>query len=190
MARYKHVRHPDGGIGRNWLDTETGAVIPNDPDNMDRQRMLQWIAEGGVPDAVDVPEVPVEYSADERFVAQVQTASDVPVELWRYPTAQRTGYDIVIRLIAVDSGNGAVRKQSIDATVVRIGASPSLVGRTDSAPHQTGGARGTESGIGGWALNPSFVGYDLVLSVVGAVNRNVDWHATIGMVRFAPEGLM
>ena len=185
MSRYKH-KHPqfdDGG----WIDTETGAHIPGDPSNTDHQQVLKWIEDGGVPDPPDPPALV--YSADERHTAQAQTTDGTPVELWRYTTSNRTGYDLVMRLIAVDSGNGAIKKQSIDATIARIGANPSLVGRTDTVSHATGGTRGTDAQVGAWKLDPSFEGYDLVLSVVGVVGRNVDWHVTIGMVRFAPEGM-
>ena len=48
-----------------------------------------------------------------------------------------------------------------------------LVGRTDTVSHATGGTRGTDAQVGAWKLDPSFEGYDLVLSVVGVVGRNV-----------------
>lgn len=186
MARYKLVTPISDEL---WIDTESeNGESFGVSDTKAYHDFEAWLAEGGIPDPADP--LPVQYSGDERYIAQVLTQDAAPTELWRYTTSNKTGYDIVVRIIAVDKGNGAIKKMSIDATIARIGATPSLVGRTDQPAHATGGARGTESGIAGWKLDPSFEGYDLVLTVVGAAEREVDWHATIGMVRFAPEGIV
>lgn len=34
-----------------------GALIPNDPNNRDRQAFAAWVAAGGVPDTMPTPEV-------------------------------------------------------------------------------------------------------------------------------------
>lgn len=182
---YKVVVDGPNGV---WVDLDTGESFFRDENNVAYRKFKEWVDEGNTPEAADP--MPVQYSMEERTNTQIETTDATPAELWRYTTDLKTGYDIVARLIAVDRGNGAVRKQSIDATVTRIGTSPSLVGRTDSAPHVTSGQRGTDAGIGGWALNPSFDGTDLVLSVVGAAGRTIDWRVTITMVRFSPEGII
>jgi hypothetical protein len=183
-ARYKRVTPLHDEL---WIDTETGASFGNS-ETKEYLAYQEWLAQGGVTD--DADPLPVNYSDNERHTAQVLTTNSTSTELWRYTTTNKTGYDIVIRIIAVDKGNGAIKKQSVDATVSRIGATPNLVGRTDQVSHTTGGTRGNDAHVAEWQLNPSFDGYDLVLSVVGADQRNIDWHATISMVKFAPDGIV
>lgn len=182
MARYKRVSNV---IGTMILDTETQESF-TEGDSDAWKRYQAWVDSGGVPDSADPP--PLRYGETERYEPRVRTTNAASTELMRLPLSVKTGYDITVRVIAVDAGNGAIAKLVIDATLVRLNGAPTLVGRTDSPPHATGGAAGTTAGVSGWAFNPVFAGNDLVMNVVGANNRTVDWRAVVTLTRFSPEG--
>ncbi len=53
MAKYKLVNELGASTLSCIKDTETGAIIPLDPDNTDYQEYLAWVAAGNTAEAAD-----------------------------------------------------------------------------------------------------------------------------------------
>lgn len=113
---------------------------------------------------------------------KVRTLNATPTELYRAQLRPLTGYDVVIRLLGVDAGNGVVKKLVVDFTVKRLNGAPSQVGGTSVAANHSDTAAAT------WNAGFTFDGNDLVIQVTGAAGRTIDWAFTGSVNSFAPSG--
>ena len=50
---YKKVKDLEGNEAKTILRIEDNAFIPFDPDNLDYQEYLKWVAEGNTPEEAD-----------------------------------------------------------------------------------------------------------------------------------------
>ncbi len=117
---------------------------------------------------------------------RVQTVNATSAELLRAAVPPLTGYTARLRIIGV-ADNLAMR--AVEAIVV-IGR-----GTNGAAIIQNAGSQGQtvladhRSGVGGsWAIVPSVVGNDYVITVTGSAGRTVDWRLVGTVEAFTPGG--
>lgn len=111
-----------------------------------------------------------------------RTTSATPAELWRATLAPLTGYRAALTLLAVDSGNGALRMIRASVVAKRLNNGAALVGApVVIANHQ-------DAAASAWAITATADGNDFVITVTGAAGRNIDWLLTGDVVSFTPGG--
>lgn len=164
MAIYKLTNNPI--IIRTNPDGTTSS-IPLNPASTDYQQYLAWVALGNTPDPAD-PTPPV-YTLDIEIRGRVRTTDATATELYRTTLHTLTAYDVALRLLAVDAGNGAVRKISADATFKRLNAGALQVGTTTVL------ASHADAGATAWTIVMAPSGNDVVVTVTGAAGRTIDW---------------
>ena len=179
MARYKRVTPLHDEL---WIDTETGASFGNS-ETKEYLAYQEWLAQGGVPDAAD-PLPPV-YNNDAKIRAHVRTTDATPTELYRVTLRAATIYDVEMRVLGVDAGNGATKKLVVDFTIKRVGAGngATLVGtpeyKTDKA----------DAAASNWNISPHLDGNDFVVTVTGVAGRNISWTMLCVVDTFSPGGV-
>jgi hypothetical protein len=133
--------------------------------------------------AAHVAEPPItHFSKTITTSAKVRTSGATSTELLRAALKPLTGYDVNIRLLGVDGGNGAVKKLVVDFTVKRLNAGPVQVGNTTVLVNHTDTAAAT------WTAGFTFDGNDIVIMVTGAANRTIDWGMVANINSFTPGG--
>jgi len=156
------------------------AYIPVDPLNADYQDYLRWVAAGNTAQPADP--APLVYDDTIRLSARLRTTNATPAQLYRATLAPLTGYRASLTLIAVDAGNGAVRTIEARITAKRLGAGALLVGAPVVVSDQQ------DSGTAAWAIAAAVSGNDFIITVTGAVGRNIDWLLSGDVVSFTPGG--
>jgi hypothetical protein len=94
------------------------------------------------------------FSEAQNLQAKVRTTDATATQLARWTLSTLTGYDVELRLLAVDSANGVIKKIVADLTLERLNAGALLIGQTVLASHQSTGAPATTSGVANWAVSP------------------------------------
>lgn len=126
----------------------------------------------------------VRWMIEEEFQGKAVSVGTTPVEVFRLEILQLTVYSVYVMVMAVDRGNGNVKKASTDVTLKRLNAGPLLVGRTDGTVHQ-------DTNAASWTITPSFDTTngknDAVITVTGAASRTIDWFVTGSYIRFSPR---
>lgn len=127
---------------------------------------------------------PLVYTLDIPIRARVRTSGPVatPTELFRTPLRATTLYDVVLRLSAVDRGNGAAKKLVVDMTVKRLNNGGVQVGSTAVLVNHADTQAAT------WTVGASFPGNDFVITVTGAANRTIDWSLMGTANSYTPDG--
>jgi hypothetical protein len=184
MAKYQEValngqvvsiREPLPGGG------EHSFAIGHEP-----QEYLDWLAAGNTPDPPTPPALI--FSEAQNLQAKVRTTDAVATQLARWTLNTLTGYDVELRLLAVDSANGVMKKIVADMTLERLNAGALLIGQTVLASHQSTGAPATASGVANWAVSASISGNDVVITVTGAASRTIDWLVNGRYATYVPAG--
>lgn len=166
--------------------TPTHSGTPNEAELMDH-------SEDGVdielpPEATPVvdahtPIPPLtKFTQNVTVAAKVRTTDNTPTVLRRVTLSRNTGYDVVLRIIAVDTASFSVKKLVMDFTVKRLGAGALQVGVTAFPVNQS------DTAASGLIGNLTFEGADLVITVTGATGRTVDWAMLGNLNRFTPSG--
>jgi hypothetical protein len=145
-----------------------------------------WLAAGNTPDPPTPP--PLIFSEAQNLQAKVRTTDATATQLARWTLSTLTGYDVELRLLAVDSANGVIKKIVADLTLERLNAGALLIGQTVLASHQSTGAPATTSGVANWAVSASISGNDVVITVTGAAGRTVDWLVNGRYATYVPAG--
>lgn len=111
-----------------------------------------------------------------------RTTNATPTELYRATLAPLTGYRALLRLLAVDAGNGAVRMIEASIVAKRLAGGAALVGApVVIANHQ-------DAAASAWGITATAEGNDFVVTVTGAAGRTVDWLLSGDVVAFTPGG--
>jgi hypothetical protein len=156
------------------------ATIPVDAQNRDYQDYQAWVALGNTPQTADPPALI--YTTDIPVNAKVRTTDATPTVLYRATLRAMTGYDVSLQVIAVDQGNGVIRKIKADATFKRLGAGAVQVGATTVTVNHADT---------GFPTVPTITasGNDLVITVAGAAGRTIDWSLRASVSSFTPDGV-
>jgi len=186
-------------INRVQLNGELAAAgfplrADNDGDTLyllDGNLMLRgpdWPAGAAAVVAAHVPEPPpVVYAGQRIHEARVSTTGVTPKDLFRQDLAPLTGYTARVDVQGIDRANGNMRSIRASIVVKRLNAGAVIV------PVTGGALFGLQSdhrdGAGGsWTVTPAADGNALVITVVGAASRTVDWFCRLSVDSFAPSG--
>lgn len=113
---------------------------------------------------------------------RLRTTDATPAELYRATLRLMTGYRASLRLLAVDTGNGAVRSIEARTVAKRLAGGALLVGApVVVANHQ-------DAAASAWAVAAEVAGNDFVVTVTGAAGRTIDWLLDGDIVSFTPSG--
>jgi hypothetical protein len=184
MAKYQEVAMneqvvsireplPDGG--------EHSFVIGHEP-----QEYLDWLAAGNTPDPPTPPALV--FSEAQNLQAKIRTTDAAATQLARWTLSTLTGYDVELRLLAVDAANGVMKKIVADLTLERLNGGAILIGQTVLASHQSTGGQASISGVANWVVSASISGNDVVITVIGAAGRTVDWLVNGRYATYVPAG--
>lgn len=166
----------DGSIRR----LADGASIPADSRNADYQQYLAWVAAGNTALPADPP--PVVYSGSRPMAARLRTTDATPAELFRATLAPLTAYAALLELLAVDAGNGALRRIRASIVAKRLAGGAVLVGApVVIANHQ-------DTAAASWSISAVVDGNSFVVTVTGAAGRNIDWLLGGTFQSFTPGG--
>lgn len=163
----------------NVIRISDGTLISSDPANGDR---IRYVADGGaaVTDPADPP--PVRYNGTISIDAHKHTGDATLTELFRVTLADNTGYEGVLTLVGIDSGNGAMRVTRASVAAKRVAGTASLVGSpVVLADH-------ANANTAGWVLSATASGTDFVVTVTGAAGRPIDWSLSGAVRSFTPAG--
>lgn len=137
-----------------------------------------------VVDAHVAPPLIVQFVERIQVTAIKRTTDATPTEAFRFTTRTTHVYRATFQIIAIDAGNGVVKDQEARVTFKRgTAASPVQVGATAALY----GAQ--DAGAAAWAIQPSISGADVVISVLGAAGRTIDWSLAGEIIAYAPGGL-
>jgi hypothetical protein len=145
-----------------------------------------WLAAGNTPDP-PTP-APLVFSEAQNLQAKVRTTDAVATQLARWTLSTLTGYDVELRLLAVDSVNGVMKKIVADMTLERLNGGALLIGLTIPTNHQSTGAPATASGVANWVVTATISGNDVVITVTGATGRTIDWLVNGRYATYVPAG--
>lgn len=174
---------PTTGLGHTGTDTD-GEVFTYAPDPGGMLLPAELPPEAGpVVDAHVAPPLLVDYVASTAVNAVVRTVDGAPLEVFRFPTKPKHVYKAAFEMMAVDAVSGATRNTEAKMTFKRPSTTLVQVGAT-SVPYNA-----PDPATASWAITPSVVGTDLVISVSAAAGRTVDWTLVGSIGTYAPEGL-
>lgn len=128
------------------------------------------------------PAPPLEYSGERRFTERVRTTNATPTELVRFTPGPLSVHRALLRLMAVDSGNGAAKFLEASTLVKRLNAGAIIVGNVTVIANHADTAAAT------WANSLTVSGNDVVITVTGAAGRNIDWLLEVEVKKFVPGG--
>lgn len=115
--------------------------------------------------------------------AVIRTTDATPLEVFRFPTQPKHVYKAAFEMMAVDAVSGATKNTEAKMTFKRPSTTLVQVGTT-SVPYNA-----PDTATASWAITPSVVGTDLVISVSGAAGRTIDWTLLGTVGTYAPDGL-
>jgi hypothetical protein len=169
--------------GGTIVRTTDGAFVPKDTANTDYKAYLDWIAAGNTPDPADSPALLKQDTG--HFDGGAHTTGATSAEVFRQtvPTNSQFNVNMVASGVALD--NGAQRTLWVVAVVQRRTNGATVVGQT--AYGNIASAVGNPVAATAFVLAAS--GNDIVITVTGLANREIDWSLAGTYVRIRPTGL-
>lgn len=176
---YKYI---DAFVIQRNNDDGTISTIPMVNGNADWDRIKGSISNGSLIPIVADP-LPLTFFQQIKISSNViRTTDATPTEVYRATLKPITGYDGILTLRGIDTGNGAIKIIRASVCVKRLNAGALMVGNPIVfATHP-------DTGAPAWTIAANVAGNDFVVTATGAAGRTIDWRLTGDIETFTPGG--